>query len=51
MVDLNQIKNTVSALWTSNHEVELEEGAINITHGILDQIFKALDEEVISAKQ
>ena len=51
MADYNQNKNIASALRTRNHQVELEEDPINIIYGILDQIFKVLDEEDISAKQ
>ena len=51
MADYNQNKDIVSALRTRNHQVELEEDPINITYGILDKVFKVLDEEDISAKQ
>ena len=34
-----------------DHQVELKEDPINITSGLLDQIFKVLDEADISAKQ
>ena len=45
MAACNQNRNTVSALRTRNHQVELEEVPINIRYGILVQIFKVLDEE------
>ena len=47
----NQNTKIVSALITRNQQVELGENTINITNGILDQIFKVLDEEDISVKQ
>ena len=49
MAHYNHNKKIVSALRTRIHQVELEDH-INITHGILDQVFKVLDEEDISAK-
>ena len=53
MAHYNQNKKILSALRTRNHQhqFELEEDPINITYGILDQSFKVLDEEDISAKQ
>ena len=51
IVHYNWNNKTDSALRTRNHQVELEKDPINITYGILDQIFKVLDEEDISAKQ
>ena len=51
MVHYNQNNKIVSPLRTSSHQVELEKDRINITFGILDQIFKVLDEEDISPKQ
>ena len=51
MTHHNQNNKIDSALRTRNHQVELEKDPINITYGILDQIFKVLDEEDISAKQ
>ena len=51
MVNYNQSKNTDSALKTRNHQAELEEDPINITYGILDQIFKVLGDKDISAMQ
>ena len=51
MVHYNHSKKTVSSLKTRNHQIELEEDPINVIYGILDQIFRALDEEKISAKQ
>ena len=51
MVHYNQNTKIVSVLRTRNHQVELKEDPINITYGLLDQIFKVLDEEDISAKQ
>ena len=47
----NQNTKIVSALETRNHQVELKEDPINITYGLLNQIFKVLDGEDISAKQ
>ena len=49
--DYNQNKNTVSTLRKRNPQVELEEDHINITYGILDQIFKVFNEKDISATQ
>ena len=51
MAHYNQNNKTDSALRTRNHQVGLEKDLIGITYGILDQIFKLLDEEDISAKQ
>ena len=51
MAHYNHNKKTVSSLKTRNHQIELEEDPINVTYGILDQIFSALDEENLSAKQ
>ena len=51
MADYNQNKNVVSALRTRNHQIELVEDSINIIYGILNQLFKVLDEEDISVKQ
>ena len=51
MTHHNQNNKIDSALRTRNHQVELEKDPINMTYGILDQIFKVLDEEGISAKQ
>ena len=51
MAHYNQNNKTDSALRTRNHQVELEKDLIGITYGILDQIFKLLDEEDISANQ
>ena len=51
MVHYNRNNKIDSTLRTRNHQVELEKDPINITYGILDQIFKVLDEEDISAKQ
>ena len=48
MGDYNQKKKIVSVLRTRNHQAE---NSINITYGILDQIFKVLDEEDISVSQ
>ena len=50
MAHYNQNK-IVSSLRTRNRQVELEKDRINITYGVLDQIFRVLDEEDISAKQ
>ena len=47
----DQNNKILSALRTRNHQVELQKDHINITYGILDQIFKALDEADILAKQ
>ena len=38
MADYNQNKNIVSALRTRNHQIK---DSINITYGILDQIFES----------
>ena len=51
MVHYNQNNKIVSALRTRNDQVELEKEPINITYGILDQTFKVLDEQDISARQ
>ena len=51
MAHYNQNDKIDSALWTKNDQVELEKDPINITYGILDHIFKVLDEEDISSKQ
>ena len=51
MAHYNHNKKTVSSLKPRNHQIELEEDPINVIYGILDQIFRALDEEKISAKQ
>ena len=51
MAHYNQNTKIVSALRTRNHHVELKEDPINITYGLLDQIYKVLDEKDISAKQ
>ena len=51
MPHYNQNTKIVSALRTRNHQVELKEDPINITYGLLDQIFKVLDEENISTNQ
>ena len=51
MAHYNQNTKIVSALRKRNHQVELKEDPINITYGLLDQIFKVLDEENISANQ
>ena len=51
MAHYNQNTNIVSALRTRNHQVELKEDPINITYGLLDQIFRVLDEENISTNQ
>ena len=51
MVHYNRNNKIDSTLRTRNHQVELEKDPINITYGILDQIFKVLDEEDISGKQ
>ena len=51
MEHYNQNTKIVSASRTRNHQVELKEDPINITYGLLDQIFKVLDEEDILAKQ
>ena len=51
MAHYNQNTRIVSALRTRNHQVELKEHSINITYGLVDQIFKVLDEEDILAKQ
>ena len=51
MAHYNQNDKIDFALWTKNDQVELEKDPINITYGILDHIFKVLDEEDISSKQ
>ena len=51
MAHYNQNTKIVSALRTRTHQVELKENPINITYGLLDQIFKVLGEENISTKQ
>ena len=51
MAHYNQNTKIVSAVRTRNHQVELKEDPINITYGLLDQIFKVLDEENISTNQ
>ena len=51
MAHYNQNTNIVSALRTRNHQVELKEDPLSTTHGLLDQIFKVLDEENISTNQ
>ena len=51
MAHYNQNNKIVSALRTRDHQIELEKDPINITYGILDLIFKVLDEEDISGKQ
>ena len=51
MAHYNHNKKTVSSLKPRNHQIELEEDPINVIYGILDQIFRALDEEKISAKK
>ena len=51
MAHYNQNTNIVSALRTRNHQVELKEDPINITYGLLDHIFRVLDEENISTNQ
>ena len=51
MAHYNQNTKIVSAVWTRNHQVELKEEPINITYGLLDQIFKVLDEENVSTNQ
>ena len=51
MAHYNQNTNIVSALRTRNHQAELKEDPINITYGLLDQIFRVLDEENISTNQ
>ena len=52
MAHYNQNTNIVSALRTRNHQVVLKEDPIkNITYGLLDQIFRVLDEENISTNQ
>ena len=51
MAHCNQNTKIVSALRTSNRQVELKEDPINITYALLDQIFKVLDEENISTNQ
>ena len=51
MVHYNQNTKIISASRTRNHQVELKEDPINITYGLLDQIFKVLDGENISANQ
>ena len=48
MADYSQNKNIVYALRTRNHQVK---DSINITYGILDQMFKVLHEEDISVKK
>ena len=51
MVHYNQNNKIVSAFRTRNHQAELEKDPINITYGILNQIFNVLDEEDISLRQ
>ena len=51
MAHYNQNNKIVSALRTRNHQDELEKDPIKITYGILDQMFKVLNKEDISAKQ
>ena len=51
MVHYNQNNKIVSAFRTRNHQAELEKDPINITYGILNQIFNVLDEEDILLKQ
>ena len=51
MVHYNQNNKIVSSLRTRNRQVELEKDRINITYGVLDQIFRVLEEEGISTKQ
>ena len=51
MVHYNKKNKIVSAWRTRNHQFEFEQDSINFAYGILDQIFKVLDEEDISVKQ
>ena len=51
MTHCNENKNITSALRTRIHQIELEEDPINITYDILNQTFKVIDEEDVSAKQ
>ena len=51
MVHHNKKNKIVSAWRTRNHQFELEQDSISFAYGILDQIFKVLDEEDISVKQ
>ena len=51
MTHCNQNKKITSALRTRIHQVELEVDPINIAYGILNQTFKVIDEEDVSAKQ
>ena len=48
MAHYNQNNERESAVRTRNHQAELEKDPINITYGILGQIFKVLDKEDIS---
>ena len=51
MAHYNQNKKISSALRTRNHQAELKEDPLSTTYGLLDQIFKVLDEENISTNQ
>ena len=51
MVHYNKKKQDSFCLKERNHQFEFEQDSINFAYGILDQIFKVLDEEDISVKQ